>query len=158
MNSETNMNSTPSEFKTQLNNVVQEYLKLKDALVESNPSAVTSSAKEIQKALSTVDMSLVKGDMHVSWMNHLNQMNNTLSILASSSTLDAQRTAFLSLSNTLIESVKTFGLPGVIYQQFCPMTDSGKGGYWLSESEEIANPYFGDQMHNCGETITKIES
>lgn len=158
MNSETNINSTPAEFKTQLNNVVQEYLKLKDALVQSNPSSVTSSAKEIQKALSTVDMNLVKGDMHVSWMNHLNKMNNTLSTLAGSSTLDIQRTAFLSLSNTLIESVKTFGLPGVIYQQFCPMTDDGKGGYWLSDSEEIANPYFGDQMHNCGETITKIES
>lgn len=158
MSSETNINSTPDEFKTQLNNVVQEYLKLKDELVQSNFSTVTSSAKEIQKALNKVDMSLVKGDLHISWMNHVNQMNNTLSILESSSTLDAQRTAFLSLSNTLIESVKTYGLPGVIYQQFCPMTDGGKGGYWLSESEKIANPYFGDQMHNCGETITKIES
>ncbi len=158
MNSEVNINSTPDKFKTQLNEVVQEYLKLKDALVESNSSAVALSAKEIQKALNTVDMSLVKGNMNVSWMNHFNQMNNILSTLASSSTLDNQRSSFLSLSNTLIESVKTFGLPGMIYQQFCPMTDGGKGAYWLSDSEEIANPYFGDQMHNCGEIITKIES
>lgn len=158
MNEEIQISYTPIEFKTQLNKVVQEYLRLKDALIESNPSFVTSSAIEIQRALGTVDMTLVKGDMHVIWMNHLNQMNNILNILTDSSTLDSQRTAFLSLSNTLIESVKTFGLPGVIYQQFCPMTDDGKGGFWLSDSEEIANPYFGDQMHNCGEIITKIES
>lgn len=158
INGGTSMNNTSVEFKTQLNRVVQEYLRLKDALVDSNPSLVTTTANEIQRALGTVDMTLVEGDMHVSWMSHLNEMNNTLNTLASSSTLRAQRTAFLKLSNTLIESVKNFGLPGVIYQQFCPMTDGGKGGYWLSDSEEIANPYFGDQMHNCGEIITKIES
>lgn len=27
-----------------------------------------------------------------------------------------------------------------------------QGAYWLSESQEIKNPYFGDQMLKCGET------
>jgi Cu(I)/Ag(I) efflux system membrane fusion protein len=39
-----------------------------------------------------------------------------------------------------------------VYYQFCPMYDNNKGGYWLSETEEIRNPYFGKEMISCGET------
>jgi hypothetical protein len=35
------------------------------------------------------------------------------------------------------------------------MVEDNKGAYWLSESEEINNPYFGDKMLRCGE-VKKI--
>jgi len=148
----------PAEFRSQLNNVVQEYLKLKDGLVMSDKSKVLASADKLENELKNVNMTLVKGEMHTTWMKHLGKIDSSIKELKQSQNIEAQRAAFLTLSSTLTESVKTFGLPGIIYQQFCPMTDGGKGGFWLSESEEIANPYFGDQMHNCGETILKIES
>ncbi len=147
-----------SEFKSQLNEVLKEYLILKDALVMSDVSKVSASAKNIQNRLDKVDMTLVKGDMHLKWMSHLGKISNSGANIAKAQSVDAQRAEFLTLSAALIESVKTFGVNGVVYQQFCPMTDGGKGGYWLSESEEIKNPYFGEQMLKCGETITKIES
>tara|TARA_R110001599_G_scaffold1889_4_gene9793 strand:- start:235361 stop:237190 length:1830 start_codon:yes stop_codon:yes gene_type:complete len=156
MNTETK--PVPAEFKSQLNNVVKEYLKLKDALVMSDKSKVSTSASNILRALNSVDMTLVKGEMHSKWMDHLGKIDSSIKDLKKSQNIEAQRAAFLTLSSILIESVKTFGLPGIIYQQYCPMTDGGKGGYWLSESEEIKNPYFGEQMLKCGETITKIES
>jgi len=152
------MKPVPAEFRYQLNNVVQEYLKLKDGLVMSDRSKVTVSADKLENELKKVDMTLVKGEMHTKWMDHLGKIDSSIKDLQKSQNIEAQRVAFLTLSSILIESVKTFGLPGVIYQQFCPMTDGGKGGYWLSESEEIKNPYFGEQMLKCGETITKIES
>jgi Cu(I)/Ag(I) efflux system membrane fusion protein len=147
-----------TEFKSQLNAVLVKYLALKDALVESDNSEVSSAAKEIQLQLEKVDMSLVKGDMHLMWMDHLALLSKSANELAETNDLKVQRSEFLKLSETLIVSVKTFGVTGVVYQQFCPMTDGGKGGYWLSESEEIKNPYFGEQMLKCGETIQKIES
>lgn len=147
-----------SEFKSQLNEVLKEYLVLKDALVESDNSGVSSAAKEIKSQLENVDMSLVKGEMHMKWMDHMAVLSKRANELSETNDLKIQRTEFLKLSETLIESVKTFGVTGVVYQQFCPMTNNEKGGYWLSESEEIRNPYFGEQMLKCGETITKIES
>jgi Cu(I)/Ag(I) efflux system membrane fusion protein len=158
MESTMNMSPTPDEFKNQLNEVVQKYFALKDALTESNAEKAAQATGQIETALSNVDMTLVKGEMHNLWMEHLKKIKNETSKIKQSKTLDGQRASFLVLSETLIESVKTFGLPGVIYQQFCPMTNNGNGGYWLSDSEKIANPYFGDKMHNCGEIITKIES
>jgi Cu(I)/Ag(I) efflux system membrane fusion protein len=153
-----NVETVSSEFKSQLNEVLKEYLVLKDALVESDNSSVSLVAKNIQSKLDDVDMSLVKGDMHVIWMDHLAELSKSVKELTENNNLEYQRDEFLTLSETLIESIKTFGVTGVVYQQFCPMTNGGKGGYWLSESEEIANPYYGDQMHNCGEIVTKIES
>ncbi len=38
-----------------------------------------------------------------------------------------------------------------LYLEYCPMADDNKGEYWLSDKEEIANPYFGQQMPKCGE-------
>jgi len=46
---------------------------------------------------------------------------------------------------------------GEVYKQYCPMAFDGKGAFWLSSSEEIRNPYYGDKMLKCGrveETIS----
>jgi Cu(I)/Ag(I) efflux system membrane fusion protein len=46
-----------------------------------------------------------------------------------------------------------FGLEGrTVYYQFCPMMNNNKGAYWLSETSDIRNPYYGDAMLTCGET------
>jgi Cu(I)/Ag(I) efflux system membrane fusion protein len=36
------------------------------------------------------------------------------------------------------------------------MFNDNKGAYWLSEIEEIRNPYFGEKMLSCGETIESL--
>ena len=32
----------------------------------------------------------------------------------------------------------------------------GKGAKWMSDKEEIRNPYFGKKMHKCGATVKTI--
>jgi hypothetical protein len=46
---------------------------------------------------------------------------------------------------------------GTIYKQYCPMAFSNTGAYWLSESKEIRNPYFGDKMLKCGRIVSEIK-
>ena len=36
------------------------------------------------------------------------------------------------------------------------MANEGKGAFWLSQDEEINNPYYGAMMLRCGETIERI--
>ncbi|MBO6793133.1 MAG: efflux RND transporter periplasmic adaptor subunit [Balneolaceae bacterium] len=146
----------PEEFKNQLKDVVSHYLSMKDAFVESNSNQASASATEMLNSLSEVDMALLKGDTHLEWMRFLSELTTHIKEI-SGNPIDKQRAAFSKLSPKLIEVVKHFEINGVFYQQFCPMSNDGEGAYWLSEQEEIANPYFGSQMHNCGETITKIE-
>jgi hypothetical protein len=43
-----------------------------------------------------------------------------------------------------------------VYYQFCPMMNDGNGAYWLSETRDIRNPYYGESMLTCGETVETL--
>jgi Cu(I)/Ag(I) efflux system membrane fusion protein len=44
-----------------------------------------------------------------------------------------------------------------LYVQRCPMADRGEGARWLSFSEQIKNPYYGDAMLTCGSVVDSIQ-
>ncbi|MFT5970040.1 MAG: Cu(I)/Ag(I) efflux system membrane fusion protein, partial [Flavobacteriales bacterium] len=63
---------------------------------------------------------------------------------------------FLKISDSFIDMTDSFNPNAdTLYLQFCPMANSNKGGYWLSQEKEVKNPYFGLNMLKCG-TIEKI--
>ncbi|MCT8340562.1 DUF3347 domain-containing protein [Flavobacteriaceae bacterium TK19130] len=70
--------------------------------------------------------------------------------------VEVQRTAFMILTNEVEKMMMDALDGGVIYKQYCPMAFDNKGAYWLSESEEIRNPYFGDKMLKCGKVTSQI--
>jgi hypothetical protein len=37
------------------------------------------------------------------------------------------------------------------------MARNNQGGFWLSDDEEIRNPYFGDKMLTCGSVTEKLK-
>ena len=57
-----------------------------------------------------------------------------------------QREHFELLSKDIYDLVKAFGGGQVLYKDFDPMFNNGKGAFWLSETKEIKNPYMGKAM------------
>ena len=73
------------------------------------------------------------------------------------SDLNVQRTAYASFNQALYRSITAFGTTsGTIYYQYCPMALENKGGYWLSDSGVVRNPYLGSKMLSCGSTKETI--
>ena len=141
------------DFIMQLNNMLDKYLDLKNYLVQDNSKMALQAAKAFQESLSGVDMKHLSGDDHIKWMDLSRRMAESLSSIIKSSGLEQERKAFQALSKDIYDAIKTFGVMNkTVYYQFCPMFDNNKGGYWLSETEEIRNPYFGKNMLSCGET------
>jgi Cu(I)/Ag(I) efflux system membrane fusion protein len=70
------------------------------------------------------------------------------------SDIEDLRGEFKVISEMLVERVEDEGYDGTLYKQYCPMYDGGSN--WISDSEEIKNPYYGDEMHNCGETVETL--
>ena len=70
------------------------------------------------------------------------------------SSIDELREEFKVVSKMLIERVEEEGYDGTLYKQYCPMYDGGSN--WISDSEEIENPYYGDEMLKCGETVETL--
>ena len=77
--------------------------------------------------------------------------------ITTASGLEAKRALFAGLSNDMIAKVKKAGIQqGTLYVDFCPMALNDKGAHWLSAEKEVKNPYFGEQMMNCGNVEDSI--
>lgn len=145
------------KFQDQLAAVFSAYLDLKEALVSSDPEKVKREAAKAKNALTNVDMKLLTGAAHNDWMNYTPPMENSLTEIQSSSDLEAQRKSFSTLSENLYKSAKAFGLGDEeAFYAFCPMAFNDEGAYWLSDTEKIRNPYFGDKMLTCGQVKEKL--
>lgn len=112
------------------------YTHVKTALVNTDAGEAQNGGEMLVEALDGVE-------------------NNTEALqaaqtIANSEDVNAQRTAFLDLSTAMEGLVDGAIESGEIYKQYCPMAFDGAGGAWLSSSEEIRNPYYGDKMLKCG--------
>lgn len=146
------------KFQEQLSRVFNSYIDVKDAFVQSDPEKVKSKASETRAALTQVDMKLLSGAPHNDWMNYMASIESALQEITSAQDLETQRKSFRTLSESLYKSIKAFGLGGEeAYYEFCPMAFNNEGAYWLSESETIKNPYFGDKMLTCGSVEEKLK-
>ncbi len=149
------------DFKMQLGEVTDLYLILKDAFVSSNEKDVEAAAQQTLDVLNKVDMSILKGDAHNIWMTLQKPIKDNLNGIIQMKGIDMKRSHFSIVSDKLLEAIKQFGIhsteTSTLYLQFCPMAFDNKGAYWISESKEIKNPYFGDEMLKCGETRETLE-
>ena len=150
-----NINPT---FKTQLTKVYDAYLKMNDAFVDSNAKNVANEAKSVIKSINSVDMALLKGDAHMIWMDQLETLNRTINAISKSNDIEKQRHQYIQFNLAFFKSIKMFGLENTAtYFQYCPMANNDKGAYWLSNTKDILNPYFGNAMLTCGETKETVK-
>jgi membrane fusion protein, copper/silver efflux system len=140
-------------FTMQLNDLYDQYITLKNAFIKSDAAKTKEYAQTVQQSLGKTDFKLLAGEARTQWLEISGNMEKQIQLIASTGNIDEQRTAFSGLSDQLFKAIKTFGLTGkTVYYQFCPMANKNKGAYWLSESNSIRNPYFGQNMMSCGET------
>ncbi len=138
---------TPAGFQE----TADDYLALKDGLVESKGAEVQLSANEFLTSLQKVDAAALEGEAAAEWVTMAGTLQENASAIANTTDLAQQREAFTELSNNMILAVETFGAGNRLYQQHCPMANNNAGGSWLSSNQEIRNPYYGDAMLKCGE-------
>ncbi len=150
-------NDTPEEFKQQLSNALSAYYSLKDNLVASDVQKTKHSAHSLVEAIKKTEMNLLKGEAHNYWMKQMEMILKHAEKINTANDIEKQRMNFEMLSTSLINSVKAFGASNNTYVLFCPMAFDNKGAFWLSESNKIRNPYFGDVMLTCGSVKETIE-
>ncbi|SRR5690606_4623207 len=146
-----------SKFQGQLSAAFEAYLKLKDAFVASDAEEARAAAAQAQAVLTGIDGNDLTGAAENDWNAYRAGMAQALDGIKNESDLENQRELFSDLTASMYESVKAFGLGGgIAYYEYCPMAFDNQGGYWLSDSEIIRNPYFGDEMLACGSVQEKL--
>lgn len=138
-------------FQKQLAAAYTETLALNKAFTANNQEGVTKAAAAVEQAISQVDMKLLKGEAHMTWMKNLKVINENLKAMQSAGNIDMQKKHFSEFNKALFASVKAFGIDGKeAYYSFCPMALNNAGGYWINDVNKVQNPYFGGGMAGCG--------
>lgn len=137
---------TQNGFQT----VLDSYLKLKDALVDSNMEQAQKWADEtLQKVENFKEM-----EMNETGKIQVAKIGESLSGISNENSIAAQRNHFMALSESMIKIGNQMKeLDREMYVQHCPMANNSKGANWLSSEREIRNPYYGKEMLTCGSIV-----
>jgi len=147
----------PAEFKAQLTEAIEAYLRGKDAFVESDLEKASSEYETFIEKLEEIGEHGLSGSGHQAWMESYPALIESASAIVATEDIEEARPAFRILSDGLIMAVQMFGIEGVVYHQYCPMAFDDEGANWLSSDEQIQNPYMPETMLGCGEVIERIE-
>ncbi|MCR9098925.1 MAG: efflux RND transporter periplasmic adaptor subunit [bacterium] len=143
--------AAPKIFKQQLGNAIEAYLRLKDALVATNAETAAVQAKAFTDAVEGISSDGITGEALEYWRQQRGALMAHSKQVAETEAVAEQRTQFDFLSQALISTVKAFGAAEqTYYVQHCPMAFDWEGADWISDVQEIRNPYFGDEMLACG--------
>lgn len=139
---ETTATEVVAEPVNEKDDVVEAYIKVKDALVASDMESTKKEAEALHHAVMSDES--------------LKSLADATLTVAQGADIDAQRVAFQNLTAEFISYAKTSKPDVKLYVQFCPMAFDNTGGNWVSTSSEIRNPYFGDKMLKCGKVEEEI--
>ena len=140
----------------QLLGVYAAYFSLKDALAKDNGNSAATYANNLYNEVDKVMMEKLTTTEHTVWMKYQKEMSDHAKKIASTKDLKSQREHFISLSQNVYELMKVIKNDEIVYYDYCPMANDGKGANWLSLQQAITNPYMGKAMPTCGKVQEKI--
>ncbi len=162
MDSKTIDNKTVTAFITvgssqNTASIIDNYLKIKDALADDNSNNTAKFAELLFKDIGNFNVSKQKESQQKELNEILNDAGEQAEHIAKNSgKISHQREHFENLSTDIKDLIIITGLNRDLYQIFCPMYNNGEGAMWLSASKTINNPYLGSKMMACGSVQQKI--
>ncbi len=139
-----------SVSKYPMTEVIDGYLKLKNALTKDNDKDAAAAATELIKAFESLDKKLLNPEQTKALADIEEDAREHAEHIASNSgNIVHQREHYETLSQEIYELAKS-GSGQKLYYTNCPMYNNNKGGNWLSETKEVSNPYLGQAMLSCG--------
>ena len=137
--------------------ILDNYLALKDALVDDNSKKAASSGRMLFEALGKFDLSGQPESKQKELKDILDDAKeNAEHFFKNDDKMDHQREHLEILSGDLKDLIVITGSDRTLYQLFCPMYNNNKGGKWLSTSDKIKNPFYGSKMLKCGRVLVEI--
>ena len=143
-------------FKKTLSKLYDIYDKISKELSKDSTKNLKTNSDTLSALLQEIKVDEEDSKTSDFWNSKSKEIELSLNVLKTSSSLKEARKNFEALSIAMIETVQTLGTVDDINLAFCPMAFNDKGAYWLQKASEVENPYFGSQMFHCGDIKKKF--
>lgn len=139
-----------------IHGIVGQYLAVKNALASDNAAQAAEAAGALRDALQKVDKSLLTAEQKTAYDKAEEVIRQQAAQIADAAgDIARQRGSFFPLSESVYALAKQFGGGRTLYHDHCPMARDNQGALWISEQQDIRNPYFGSGMLTCG-TVEEV--
>ena len=140
--------------------LLNNYYAVKDALVATRAGQADNAANKLSADADSL-IAYIRTDSTKSTgiLPYLDTIKTSVKAMTSmmDEGCEKKRIHFERISGAMYTMLQKAELKNAgIYQQFCPMAFNNKGAYWLSNTENIRNPYFGSKMLECGEVTETL--
>jgi hypothetical protein len=138
-----------------INKVIDNYLALKNALINADGTAAENKAKNLLASINDVPQNNMPAAQLSLWTKYAAKLQYDSRHISEVDRVPHQREHFASLSNNLFAVLKGFKLNQKdLYREYCVMTSN----YYISEIPKGKDPYMG--MANCSkvkETLPAVK-
>jgi membrane fusion protein, copper/silver efflux system len=136
-------------FNEGMRPILADYLMIQDKLAADSTAGVAAQARSIARAASNLRTDDLTGE-HAA---HLKEMPASLHEaaqgLSDATDIESARQGFRELSRPMAMWAAISQPPGVSVV-FCSMAQAS----WLQPEGDIRNPYYGGDMHTCGQVVS----
>lgn len=153
--SSANVGGTDPVVRKFINNIISEYLFIKNGLASDDKIEPKTDAAQMVSSIRNFDKSFFTASQKKEFDKYADNINEQLQGIITAKQIEEQRVLFGLLSQQVYELAKLFGANQILYYDHCPMALNNKGAMWLSETKEIKNPFLGNNMLTCG-TVQEI--
>lgn len=139
--------------------VVSDYYKLKDALVATKAGEADAAANKLIASAGDLQQATAQ-DSSAGLKNYIDTIVSESRAMTAmmDEGCEKKRVNFERISTAMFDMLKKADLKNAgVYREYCPMAFNEKGAYWLSNTDVIKNPYFGDKMLECGEVADSLK-
>lgn len=163
-------NSHSDSFNRGIDSLLNAYFLIKEALVNTDSLSAKSACKSLIILADTNRLAELKKDssgIYSSAIMQLSDAKANAESLLNQTDITEIRQDFRMIGESIYPLLKTIHYEGkTLYWQNCPMAfGEDKGANWISNTEEIINPYLGKNhpefksgMLHCGEVKDSIKA
>lgn len=143
--------ATGEAVKPQAEQILTSYLQLQEAMAADDARKAQVHAQSVLESAGQVKVTALEAGQQKFTEEKLTEIKESAGKIQQATELKEQRANLELLSEATFALTKAFGATSQkLFYQHCPMANDNQGGYWLSATQEIRNPYFGKQMLSCG--------
>jgi hypothetical protein len=156
-------------FNTSFDKMLNAYLVVKDALVEYDTAKANAASNQLTNLADSLNVEAIKGDSTGTIIstakNYAGTIAGSAKALVGEQDLVKKKKEFQMISDALYDLVRIVKYDGQkLYHQHCPMAFGDEEAYWISNSNEVVNPYLGkkhskykDAMLHCGDVTDSLD-
>jgi membrane fusion protein, copper/silver efflux system len=148
----------PAAFAEQIADLLRGYFTLHEALAGDDLPAARQAAGQLRSAAEGVSGEGLSEPARHAWQKEKADLGTILDAMQADEALAPLRLTFSQLSGEMEALVHRFGAgpASPVYRVHCPMALGNQGAWWLQQTVEVRNPYFGSTMLKCHDRLEQI--